>query len=397
MKKVLFFAAMFAALSMNAQGVWHATTADSKAQVNHKDKNPETGKDVTIIDAHGEVVAKKGEPTIVAQAIEGLEVTIYDGAADWEVMSNGVNEETKEVNTFVGQDSITYSKGYIQGGTNGMPGYLQHASGVSAHIELVASVKGTVYIAAKYGKNKPIWAAKVPTEKIEEEEFGYDNCAPYLVEGFSTAKQDSTNAWVADKAMYPGEDGKTLSDKEASADVYACFPLEVEPGYTYMYWVSGSKIMLSGINFVAAEVVDLFILGDIQGWNPAEGIKLEMKDGKYVFDYKADKETYFAFTTKLGADKDDWATVNANRFGPAEKDAAAVEGENTLVKGENAFKIAAGEYKMTVDLDALKLVIEKTQGVENVFAGKKVTKMIENGQLIMVIDGKKFNTMGAEL
>ena len=247
MKKVLFFAAaMFAAVSLNAE-VWNAVTPESVAQQNHKEKDPDTGKDVTIIDAHGDVIAQKNTPTEVGD-IKGLKIVLLDGAGDWEVMTPASEGE------FTAQDGVTYNKGYIQGVTNGMAGHLQHANGVSAHIELTPSVAGKVYVVAKYGKNKPIWAAKVPVQVIEDEELNYSNMVEFLIDGFSTATVDETSGAPAQAAAaYIKDDGTGVQETAAANDTYAALPLDVEPGYTYFFWVSGSKIMLTAINFIASE------------------------------------------------------------------------------------------------------------------------------------------------
>lgn len=269
MKKIFFIAvAMVAAMSMNAQGVWQATTAESKAQVNHKEKDPDTGKDVTIIDENGDVVAKAGEATVIETGIEHFTLTLVDGAKDWEVMSNGVGEDAT-VATFVGQDNVTYNKGYIQGGTNGMEGHLLHANGTSAHIEFAVEAEGIVYVAAKFGKNKSIYAAEVPNSVIADEELSLNDMTPYLLNTYSeAANNDGTVAATTKK--YPLEDGTGVGTTEASADVYAALPVPVKPGNTYFFWVAGSKIMLSGINYVKT------------GETPVENVAAAVKATKVI-------------------------------------------------------------------------------------------------------------------
>lgn len=225
-KSLLFVAAMFMAVCANAQGQWNAVGADDVAQVKE---------DKTVV-SHGTVKSKVGEMTQVAQnEIQNATVFITDGGADWEVMS-------KDDNTFVSQGK-TWSTSYIQGGTNGVDASLDKAGTTSAHIEFTPAVAGKVYVAAKYGKNKKIWTAKVPNSVIEAEELDFAAMGDY-----------ATDVW----GQYITADGglnaeQTVTDK----DVYAALAYDVEPGNTYFFWVSGSKIMLCGLAFDAS--------GDVNG------------------------------------------------------------------------------------------------------------------------------------
>ncbi len=217
-KSLLFVAAMFMAVCANAQGQWNAVGADDVAQVKE---------DKTVI-SHGTVKSKAGEMTQVAQnEIQNATVFITDGGTDWEVMS-------KDDNTFESQGK-TWSTNYIQGGTNGVDASLDKAGTTSAHVEFTPAVAGKVYVAAKYGKNKKIWTAKVPNSVIEAEELDFAAMGNY-----------ATDVW----GQYITADGglnaeQTVTDK----DVYAALAYDVEPGYTYFFWVSGSKIMLCGLAF----------------------------------------------------------------------------------------------------------------------------------------------------
>ena len=216
-KSLLFVAAMFMAVCANAQGQWNAVSADDVAQVKE---------DKTVI-SHGTVKSKAGEMTQVAQnEIQNATVFITDGGADWEVMS-------KDDNTFESQGK-TWSTNYIQGGTNGVDASLQKAGTTSAHVEFTPAVAGKVYVAAKYGKNKKIWTAKVPNSVIEAEELDFAAMGNY-----------ATDVW----GQYITADGGLAAEQATDADVYAALAYDVEPGYTYFFWVSGSKIMLCGLAF----------------------------------------------------------------------------------------------------------------------------------------------------
>ena len=216
-KSLLFVAAMFMAVCANAQGQWNAVGADDVAQVKE---------DKTVI-SHGTVKSKAGEMTQVAQnEIQNATVFITDGGADWEVMS-------KDDNTFESQGK-TWSTNYIQGGTNGVDASLEKAGTTSAHVEFTPAVAGKVYVAAKYGCKKKIWTAKVPNSVIEAEELDFAAMGDY-----------ATDVW----GQYITADGGLAAEQATDADVYAALAYDVEPGNTYFFWVSGSKIMLCGLAF----------------------------------------------------------------------------------------------------------------------------------------------------
>lgn len=216
-KSLLFVAAMFMAVCANAQGQWNAVGADDVAQVKE---------DKTVI-SHGTVKSKAGEMTQVAQnEIQNATVFITDGGADWEVMS-------KDDNTFESQGK-TWSTNYIQGGTNGVDASLDKAGSTSAHVEFTPAVAGKVYVAAKYGCKKKIWTAKVPNSVIENEELDFAAMGDY-----------ATDVW----GQYITADGGLAAEQATDADVYAALAYDVEPGNTYFFWVSGSKIMLCGLAF----------------------------------------------------------------------------------------------------------------------------------------------------
>lgn len=206
-KSLLFVAAMFAAVCANAQGTWNAVAADAAADA---------------------VVATGGQKTQVATEIQNA--TIYlCGASDWTVKKAG-----SEAGTFESQGK-TFSDAYVQGSTNGGDGALLYkGADESSHVEFTPAVAGKVYVAAKYGCKKKIWTAKVPNSVIEAEELDFANMADY-----------ATDVW----GQYITADGGLAAEQATDADVYAALAYDVEPGNTYFFWVSGSKIMLCGLAF----------------------------------------------------------------------------------------------------------------------------------------------------
>ena len=63
----------------------------------------------------------------------------------------------------------------------------------------------------------------------------------------------ATDVW----GQYITADGGLAAEQATDADVYAALAYDVEPGNTYFFWVSGSKIMLCGLAFDAS--------GDVNG------------------------------------------------------------------------------------------------------------------------------------
>ena len=123
----------------------------------------------------------------------------------------------------------------------------------------------------------------------------------------------------------------------------------------------------------APEPTNVYMLGgDDQGWDPTSGI---------MFDYDTENNVYtatitfpaeanwFGFTTALAENNDDggWAYIEPFRFG------AVADGDfwyDDMYDGlpleltwdaYQAIRIAGGEYKLTVDLEHMTLVIEKVQ------------------------------------
>jgi hypothetical protein len=112
--------------------------------------------------------------------------------------------------------------------------------------------------------------------------------------------------------------------------------------------------------------------GNDQGWDPSYGTQFtyDAENGVYTLNYTFPAEfNYFGFTTELAENNDDggWAYIEPFRFG-----AIADEGTDYWYSGEedfvsltwdayHAIRIAGGEYNLTVDLNEMKLYIEKVQ------------------------------------
>ena len=392
MKKVLFFAAaMFAAVSLNAESVviYQEGMVPEKS---HKDADNNT-----IIDQEGTVIAEANELTEV-WSTNNLKVSVLDGAKQW-ILKSGVGDDGVE--TFTAQDGNTYSKHYAQGGTNGMTGHLTHSTGTSAHLEIVPAVAGKLYVAAKFGKNKPIWAAKVPQQVIEDEELNLSNLVEYLVEGYSTAELGADGAVAMVTAVYPKEDGSGVQETEASADVYAALPLDVEPGYTYFFWVSGSKLMLCGLSFEASEepvatVPEMQLHGswvekwggpkmDIAADNATASATVNLAAGNYEFGVKE--------LDAAGEQAAWWSTTAGDTFTREANSVVLVKGGS---KNANLTADVAGDYKFVFTYATSTLAVEfpAAEGIFNATETVKATKVIENGQVVIIRGDVRYNALG---
>ena len=100
----------------------------------------------------------------------------------------------------------------------------------------------------------------------------------------------------------------------------------------------------------------LYVFGSFQGWTPAEALELTYADGVYTIEgIEFAEGGNFALSS---VKSDDWAAVNAARYGFAEDNAKAVKGENAIVKGEGAIQVPyAGVWDIAVNLEAMTVTL----------------------------------------
>ena len=113
--------------------------------------------------------------------------------------------------------------------------------------------------------------------------------------------------------------------------------------------------------------------GDDQGWDPTDGSKMFTYDAEnnvYTMTYTFPAEyNYFGFTNELAENNDEggWNYIEPYRFG-----AIADDGNDYWYTGEeeyisltwdayHAIRIPGGKYNMTLDLENMKLYIEKVE------------------------------------
>ena len=153
------------------------------------------------------------------------------------------------------------------------------------------------------------------------------------------------------------------------------------PGATYEYYVvwrhnkSANHTVYSATREVTLPLNDVYMLGgDDQGWDCTDGSKKFVYDAEnkvYTMTYTFPAENnYFGFTTVLAENNDDggWAYIEPYRFGAIADEGGDFIWYEDQYNGKpiamtwdayHAIKIAGGEYKLTVNLTDMTLIIEK--------------------------------------
>lgn len=128
---------------------------------------------------------------------------------------------------------------------------------------------------------------------------------------------------------------------------------------------------------------DLFVLGEVNGntWAPDQGVMMDTEDhnvftttittaGENTDENDGIGYSFFSFTTKLGANADDWSSIGGYRIGALEDGYLLNEDMFGFELGlgsfgtSNSFKVPAGTYDLTVNLDDATLMITKHAGEE---------------------------------
>ena len=147
----------------------------------------------------------------------------------------------------------------------------------------------------------------------------------------------------------------------------------------------------------------LYEIGANQGWKPNEGVEMTKKadnvfEGTFTFSGTSDSGfDYFGFISELN---ESWDVVNQHRFGPANDGDLVAIGENAMFENKGAgksFKIAAGSYTFTVDINNMKLTIAPASGIENINGENNVQKVLRNGQIYIIRDGETYTVTGAKV
>ena len=114
-------------------------------------------------------------------------------------------------------------------------------------------------------------------------------------------------------------------------------------------------------------VANVYMLGgNDQPWDCTQGTPFTFEDGVYKLNYTFNADpSYFSFTKVLAENNDDggWAYIEPFRFGAIAEGDYWYTGEEDYISltwdEYHAIRIPAGEYNMTVNLNEMKLYIEK--------------------------------------
>jgi hypothetical protein len=140
----------------------------------------------------------------------------------------------------------------------------------------------------------------------------------------------------------------------------------------------------------------LFILGEVNGngWDPSKGVEMETEDeniftaqittaGENPDENDGIGYSYFSFTTKLGENIDDWSSIGGYRIGsvedgfPLTEDMYGIDIEMGNFGQGYSFKVPAGTYNVTVNLENRIMMIEKAGEEPPVEEGYKIKKVWE--------------------
>ena len=290
-----------------------------------------------------------------------------------------------------------------------------NAEGIAAKTDL------NPYIAASfYGQNHQ-------TSSVNSKEYFFVQPKPMEMANVEWAQ------WNGEKFVAPTKgnnnnwnDANLQGEFEFNGSYLEQGGVFLEEGHTYNMIPAVVKLKDSDYDHV-------YVLGDVnsQGWSPMKGVEMGTRDGNV---YSAtvtvnnvnDGNGYFSFTKKLGNDWDGENGISSYRFGAVADGNNYTIFENLLGSSlplselgqTKAFEIAAGTYKLVVDLQAKSLVVSvPVQNAPRLAAegGKqyvvyplnitKVTTVDENG-VITAIDGVQsgktitrvvyYNLMGVE-
>ena len=148
---------------------------------------------------------------------------------------------------------------------------------------------------------------------------------------------------------------------------------------------------------------DLFVLGEVNGnsWAPNLGVAMDTEDenvftttittqGENIDENDGIGYSFFSFATKLADNASDWDGIAAYRIGALEDGYPLTEDLFGIELGlgnwgvANSFKLPAGTYDLTVNLDDKTLVVKKNSGVEELISTKTISSV------------RYFNVMGQE-
>lgn len=174
----------------------------------------------------------------------------------------------------------------------------------------------------------------------------------------------------------------TLAQAGKSASQYKL----VASGTNFKYYISNPSYKDPTFPEYTPSVPEKFyLLGTVQGWEPTSGLEMTKSGDTFTWEgtLPGSDYSYFAFTSELGA----WDDILSKRYGAASKDLSVAKGSTqyTLTEGtDNSFKIAPGDYKLTVTF---------TNGVAKltIAAGQPTPEVnVDLPSIATFVEGKQF-------
>ena len=151
----------------------------------------------------------------------------------------------------------------------------------------------------------------------------------------------------------------------------ANFKIPVAGEWTFTLDPTNMTVVVSGEwNEPLPEETNVYILGEVgeNDWATNVGLAMDTEDhvtftADVTFDGRWEGYNYFSFTTKLAESANDWNGIAGYRFGAVSDGFDVTEAllgtELALQAGQNAFRIPAGDYNLSLNYADMKLVITK--------------------------------------
>lgn len=250
-----------------------------------------------------------------------------------------------------------------------------------------------------------VTADEVLTEVLLSWKIGDISADYYNVSG----KVKAITSAYAENQDVPGYNGKSSFTLEVNNDTvkftaYNCYSVEeVFPGDSVLvlgpvqYYakdnveVVGGKVTITKKDHVEPEIINVTVDEAVE-----EALKHDVKWVSYdtyvvtgtvdsiSYRYQADKGTqsFYLATTNETAKFCAYSCKVPSEIGVGNK--VTVKGKLQLFAADLA-EISNGEVEII------------SQGIENTFDGEKATKRIENGQVVIIRNGVKYNALGAEV
>ena len=265
-----------------------------------------------------------------------------------------------------------------------------------------------------------IYTATVNATKREGQEYAYVGFTKKLADTESETPWDDIEAY----RFGPESEGAFVMTEEllgtecalATNGSYESIALP-EGEWTITVNLENNKFTVNGewpVDTVVPEPYtgEVYILGEVNGngWAPNVGAQMVRDaennvytaiittDGKNVDENDGIGYNYFSFTKQLAEDENDWDGIGAYRFGAVSEGDFLVTSE--LIGQElsmemygDAYKIPAGSWQLTLDVDNMKLTINYLRGdvdgngIVNISDVIKLVSAIQNSDFTGVYQG----------